>query len=125
MAPQSVVQLARLGIPHFASLVKRACDHLIAIRVVERDGVDDVFVALERQQLLPSVGVPNFAGAIVGASDETIARLVKGAIGERQNVCPQDLRRQYTDMDISSKCLGRQRAHRVGGRVHSGSTSHT
>ena len=107
MAPQSVVQLARLGIPHFASLVKRACDHLIVIRFVERDGVDDVFVALERQQLLPSVGVPNFAGAIVGASDETIARLVKGAIGERQNVWPLDLRITCIEMDLTSGIVKR------------------
>jgi hypothetical protein len=37
------------------------------------------------------LGVPDFAGAVVGAGDELVAALVEGAVRERQNVRPQNL----------------------------------
>ena len=56
---QHVDALARLRVPNPRRLVKGARDNLVTERVVERDGVDHILVALERQDLLARVGVPH------------------------------------------------------------------
>ena len=88
---QRVQLLASLGRPHLARLVERAGDDLVAVRIVEGDRVHDVLVALERQQLGAALRVPHLARAVVRAGDELVARLVEGAIGQRQNVRGQAL----------------------------------
>ena len=54
-----------------AERTERPGDDLVAVRVVERDRIDDVLVALQRQQLVARRGVPDLAGAVVAARDES------------------------------------------------------
>ena len=80
----------------------------IAEGVVEGDRVHHVLVPLERQQLLARQRVPHLAGAIVRAGDEAVARLVEGAVGERQDVRAEHLE--------EGELLPRRRApQRLGG----------
>ncbi len=48
-------------------------------------------MSLESQQLVAGDGVPDLAGAVVAAGDELVAGLVEGAVGERQDVRPENL----------------------------------
>ena len=73
VAAVRVVQLPCLCIPQLARLVKRSRDDLVTVRVVECYCVHDVSVAFERQQLVPSYGVPHLACPIVASGDELIA----------------------------------------------------
>ena len=61
----------------------------LPVGVVESHGVDDVGVLVEREQLLAGVRVPHFAGAVVAARDELVARLVECTVGQREQVRAQ------------------------------------
>lgn len=61
-------------------------------RFVESHGVDDIGVFSEVKEFLTSDGVPDFAGSIVGASDELVSGLVEGAVGQRKQVSSQHLK---------------------------------
>ena len=69
-------------------------------RVVERYRIDYVFVAFERQELLPCQGVPYFAGPVVGPCNKSIARLVEATVGQRQDMSTQDLEEVKVLRDI-------------------------
>ena len=84
-------------------------------RVVERNRIHDILMAFKRQQFVAGGCAPHFARAIVGAGDEParsdvkhirtsikelehrpatphalVARLVERAVGQRQDMSPQD-----------------------------------
>ena len=42
----------------------------LPIRVVERDGIHHILVALKREQLLAAASFPYFTGAVIAASDK-------------------------------------------------------
>ena len=109
VALERVVALARVRVPNlrlsvegashdFVSASKRQVSHKdkqneeedLPVGVVEGHRVDDVGVLVERKQLLARVGVPDLARAVVAAGDEAVARLVEGAVGQRQDVSSQD-----------------------------------
>jgi len=50
--------------------------------IIEGHAVDHIVVLVQRKQFLARVGVPNFAGSIVGASDEFVTALVEGTVCE-------------------------------------------
>ena len=54
--------------------------------IVKRHGVNNVGVFVESEQLFACVCVPDFAGAVVAASDELASILVESAVGEGQQV---------------------------------------
>ena len=47
---------------------------------------------LEGQDLAAGDGVPDFAGPVVAACNELVARLIEGAICQRQQMRSQDLK---------------------------------
>lgn len=55
----------------------------VPIWIVEGHGVDDVGVLFKGKEFFARVGVPNFAGAIITARNEAIARFVEGAVCQR------------------------------------------
>ena len=70
----------------FKPAVSPPRDDLVPERVVERDGVHNIPVPLQRQQLVPGDGVPHLAGAVVAACDEFVAGLVEGAVRQGEDV---------------------------------------
>jgi hypothetical protein len=48
--------------------------------VIEGHAVDHIVVLVQGKQFLARVGVPNFTGSIVGASDEFVTALVEGTV---------------------------------------------
>ena len=63
-------------------------------RIVERDRVDNVFVPFQPQQLFASAGFPDFAGAIVAASDESAA-VQAPTVSQPANLSPDLLNAQF------------------------------
>lgn len=51
---------------------------------------------LKREKFSSSDGIPDLAGAIVAARDKLVTSLVERAIGERQQVGPQDFEQLET-----------------------------
>jgi hypothetical protein len=51
-------------------------------------------VSLQREQLITSDGVPDLARAIITARDKFVARLVEGAVRERQDMRAQNLEQE-------------------------------
>ena len=74
--------LTIISVPNFGCPVKWACDYEVAERIVEGHGVDDIFVFLQRKELLSALGVPDFASSIIRASYELISCFVEGAVGK-------------------------------------------
>jgi len=60
VALEGVVAFAALCAPQFACLVKGAGRDLVAVRVVEADGVDYISVAIQCVQLFAGCRVPDF-----------------------------------------------------------------
>ena len=52
--------------------------------VIEGHAVDHIVVLVQGKQFFSRVGVPNFAGPIVGASDEFVTALVEGTVRKRK-----------------------------------------
>jgi hypothetical protein len=75
-------------------LTEGSGDDFVSVGIVEGDGVDYVAVALQRQQLVPGYRVPHLARAVVTAGDELVARLVEGAVRQRQNMRPQNFKQK-------------------------------
>jgi len=73
VASKCVVQLARFCVPQARCFVKRASDNLITIGVVEGNGVHNVAVAFQGEQLISGGGVPDFACTVVTTRDELVA----------------------------------------------------
>mmetsp|Transcript_42863 Transcript_42863/g.118517 ORF Transcript_42863/g.118517 Transcript_42863/m.118517 type:complete len:230 (-) Transcript_42863:8-697(-) len=88
---ESVDALACVRIPQLGRLVEATSDNFVTEWIVEADRIDHVLMAIERQQLFATEGVPDTASAIVGTGDELRPRLVEGAIRKRQNVRAQNL----------------------------------
>ena len=55
----------------------------LPVRIVEGHGVDDIGVLFEGKEFFAGVGVPYFAGAIVGTSNKSVSRFVERAVGQR------------------------------------------
>ena len=89
MTLERVAHLASDTIPNFCRLVEAARHDQITKGVVERHGINDVFMLLETQQFAATLGVPDLACPIVAARDEFVSRLVECAIRQRQQVRPQ------------------------------------
>lgn len=103
MALERVVALTSLRVPNLGLLVEGARNNLVpktnSIRldqaknlpewIIEGHAIDDITVLVEGKKLLTRDGVPDFAGAIVAASDEFVSTLVKCAISERKQMCSE------------------------------------
>ena len=51
-------------------------------------------MALQRQQLVSRHCIPHFACSIIASSYEFISRFVESAVGEGQNVRPENLKQE-------------------------------
>mmetsp|Transcript_33349 Transcript_33349/g.72896 ORF Transcript_33349/g.72896 Transcript_33349/m.72896 type:complete len:212 (+) Transcript_33349:780-1415(+) len=91
VAHEGMQTFPSLHVPQLGSLVERPSDHLVPVRVVERDCIDHIPVPFEYHCLLPLHGVPHSARSIVGPCDEQASSLVERTIREGEHVCPQDL----------------------------------
>jgi hypothetical protein len=104
VALKRVVALTSLRIPNLGLLVEGARNNLVpktnSIRlevaarnlpewIIEGHAIDDITVLVEGEKFLARDGVPDFAGAIVAASDEFVSTLVKCAISERKQMCSE------------------------------------
>ena len=61
-------------------LTERSGDDLVAIRIIEGDGVDDVPVPFKSKQLIARDSVPHLASSIITARNELVSRFVEGAV---------------------------------------------
>ena len=103
MALECVVALTSFRIPNLGLLVKGACNNLVPKNssrleyeerhlpewIIKRHAIDDITVLIEREKLLARDGVPDFAGAIIAASNEFVSTLVKCAISQRKQMCSE------------------------------------
>lgn len=105
VAAVGVVQLTGLGIPQLARLVERAGNDLITIGIVERDRVNDVPVSLERVQFVSGDCVPDLARAIVTTRNKLISRLVECAVGQGEDVRPEDLEQEEVTRLVALQLL--------------------
>eukprot|EP00760_Papus_ankaliazontas_P027369 PhM_4_TR329/c0_g1_i1/m.10261 len=83
---ERVEALAVLRVPHLTRLVEGTGDDAVAEWVVEADGVDDVLVAFEAEQLVARQRIPHLTRAVVRPRDELITALVESAVRQRQDV---------------------------------------
>mmetsp|Transcript_35406 Transcript_35406/g.34450 ORF Transcript_35406/g.34450 Transcript_35406/m.34450 type:complete len:221 (-) Transcript_35406:19-681(-) len=91
VALEGVVPLAGVGVPDLGGSIEGPRHNLVPIRIVEGHGVDDIFVFFEGEDFSAADGVPDLAGSIVAAGDESVSALVEGAVGEGEEVGPEDL----------------------------------
>ena len=84
VAFQSGQTFAGVAVPDLGGLVETAGRYSVSERVVKRDTVHHVFVALQRENLLSRLGLPHLACSIVATSYEVVSVLVEGAISQRQ-----------------------------------------
>lgn len=61
-------------------LTERSGDDLVAIRVIEGDGVDDVPVPFKSEQLVARDSVPHLASSIITARNELVSRFIEGTV---------------------------------------------
>ena len=54
--------------------------------VIESHAVDHIVVLVQGKQFLSGVSIPNFAGTIVGASDEFVTAFVEGTVCQRKQM---------------------------------------
>ena len=86
-----VVQLPRLCVPQLRRLVERSGNDLVPKWIIERNGIDDVLVPLESEQLIAARRRPDLARSIVAPRDELVPCLVERAVRQGQDVRAQDL----------------------------------
>mmetsp|Transcript_91461 Transcript_91461/g.244902 ORF Transcript_91461/g.244902 Transcript_91461/m.244902 type:complete len:242 (-) Transcript_91461:52-777(-) len=91
VADEGAEALPGLHIPELGRLVERPSDNLVAVGVVESNGINHILVPFEHNCLLPLDGIPHSARSIVGPCDEQAPSLVERASGEREHVGPQNL----------------------------------
>lgn len=75
-------------------LTKRACYDSVSPRIIESDGVNHVPVSFKIHKLLTGFCAPYLTRPIIATSDEFITLLVEGAICQRKDVCPQNLKQE-------------------------------
>lgn len=75
-------------------LTEGSRNDLVTVGVIEGDRVYDVPMAFKREQLITGDRVPDLASAVITASDELVARLVEGAVRQRQDVSAEDLEQE-------------------------------
>ena len=90
LTSERVVQRPRVRVPQLARLVEAPRNDLVPERVVERDRVHYVLVPLQRVQLLARRGAPHLAGPVIRPRNKHRTTFVEGAVGEWQDVGPQD-----------------------------------
>ena len=90
VALERMVSLASICVPNLGFLVKAARHNFVAERIVKRHRVHNISVLVEREELLSCHRVPDFAGAIVGPSDELVSRLVKRTVSEGEQMSAQN-----------------------------------
>ena len=86
-----MVSLACVRVPNFRLPVERACDDLVAVRVIESHRVDDIRVLVQGEKFLARIRVPHLAGAIVATRDELTSVFVECAVGQGEQMGAQNL----------------------------------
>ena len=84
MSLERVHHLASNTVPNLRRLVEATSHNEITEGVVKGHRADDVLVLFETEQFAATLGVPDLASPIVASRDKLIARLVEGAIRQRQ-----------------------------------------
>ena len=95
---KSVITLSSISVPNLCFSIKWACDNFVSKniwtenlpkRIIESHTIYHVIVFIQTQQLCTRIGIPNFAGSVVAASNEFIATLVEGTVSEWQQMGAQ------------------------------------
>lgn len=71
-----------VGVPNLDSFVEWSSGDSVSERIIEGETVDGVLVVIEIEQLFACVRVPNLAGSVITASDETVSIFVESTIGQ-------------------------------------------
>lgn len=78
--------LASLRVPDARGFVEGASHNAVSEGVVEGDGIDNVPVTGEGEELITGHRIEHLTRTIVRPSDEFVAALVKGAVGEGEDM---------------------------------------
>lgn len=102
VSTEGMIQLSRFRIPKLACLIEGSGYYFIAtykiqqdqrihwtackdlpVRIIECDGVDNIFMPFQREQLVTALSIPYFTCSIIASRYKLITRLVKRAICKR------------------------------------------
>lgn len=86
MSLEGVLHLAVVGVPYLGCFIEGTSDNQISKWIIEGHSINDVFVLLERQQLVTCLGIPDLACPIIRSCNEFVTRLVESTIGEGQKM---------------------------------------
>lgn len=78
-------------VPHPGNSIEASRGDLVSKGVIYGNGIDQIAMPVQRQEFLPTRGIPHSAASIKRTCDDLGARLVESATGEWQLMPSQNL----------------------------------